>query len=165
MLPLLLALVPLLLMPGLPAKARQGAEQGKAARVMTLPRAQLLVLDARGQVARRVPVEVAATQSTRARGMMFRRSYPPDAGMLFLWRAPRRVAMWMKNTYLPLDMVFIAADGTIVRVHENARPHDLTPIPSQTPVIAVLEVPAGGARRLGLRPGARVKLPPPPKTP
>jgi len=125
-----------------------------------LPRALLEVLDKAGKVTARLAVEVAASNAARARGLMFRRHLAASEGMLFLWPAARPVAMWMKNTFIPLDMVFIGADGRVARVHENARPHDLTPIFAGAPVIAVLEVNAGAARRLGLRPGARLRLPP-----
>ncbi len=108
----------------------------------------------------RIRVQVAANDAARMRGLMFRRQpLADDEGMLFLWPRPQPVAMWMKNTFISLDMVFIDADGMVVRVHENARPHDLTPIPSGVPVKAVLELAAGAAARLGLRPGVMVRLP------
>ncbi|GEM_PF-3413252 len=108
----------------------------------------------------RIRVQVAANDTARMHGLMFRRQpLADDEGMLFLWPRPQPVAMWMKNTFIPLDMVFIDADGMVVRVHENARPHDLTPIPSGVPVKAVLELSAGAATRLGLRPGVMVRLP------
>ena len=104
-------------------------------------------------------VEIAQTPESRARGLMFRRRLPSGHGMLLRWQTPQRVAIWMKNTYLPLDIIFIARDGRIVRVHKRARPLDTTIIPSRQVVIAVLEVPAGDARRFGLRPGVRLRLP------
>ena len=124
-----------------------------------LPRASLVVLDDAGRERAHLSVELATTNEARARGLMFRKELPPGQGMLFLWKEPRRIAMWMKNTFIPLDMVFIAADGHVVRVHENARPHDLSLIPSGAPVIAVLEIPAGSARRYGIKPGSRLLLP------
>ena len=123
-----------------------------------LPRAQVHVLD-NGRVRASLSVELATTADARARGLMFRRHLAPDQGMLLLWPTPRRVAIWMKNTYLPLDIVFIDAQGRVLRVHEHARPLDTRLIPSGAPVIAVLEVAAGMARRLGLRKGARLLLP------
>ena len=104
-------------------------------------------------------VEIAETMKSRARGLMFRRQLKHGHGMLLRWKTPQRVAIWMKNTFLPLDIVFIAPDGHIIHVHHQARPFDTTIIPSRKPVIAVLEVPAGDARRFGLRPGVRLQLP------
>ena len=107
----------------------------------------------------RLHVEIADTVKSRARGLMFRRQLKHGHGMLLRWRTPQHVAIWMKNTYLPLDIVFIEKDGRIARVHRRARPFDTSIIPSRAPVSAVLEVPAGDAARFGLRPGARLRLP------
>lgn len=104
-------------------------------------------------------VEVARTPEQKARGLMFRESLAPDAGMLFLSRRPRRQTMWMKNTLIPLDMLFVAADGRIVRIHERATPMSLESISSRGRVLAVLELRGGTAARLGLRPGDRVRHP------
>ena len=104
-------------------------------------------------------VELADTDAARSRGLMFRRSMDRDAGMLFRFEDTREVAMWMKNTFIPLDMVFIAPDGTIERVHTDAEPHSLTIISSGTPVRFVLELNAGEARRTGLAPGQVVRHP------
>lgn len=95
-------------------------------------------------------VELAQTEAERAQGLMGRKSLPDHTGMLFLFPRPAPVAFWMKNTPLPLDIIFITAEGRVARVHENARPFDLTPIPSGAAVQYVLEVPAGAARRMGL---------------
>ncbi len=123
-----------------------------------LPRGEVLAPKSGGGF-RRLRVEIANTLESRARGLMFRRRLKSGHGMLLRWKAPKRIAIWMKNTYLPLDIIFIARDGRIVRVRERARPLDTTIIPSRTPVIAVLELPAGDARRFGLRPGVRLRLP------
>ncbi len=104
-------------------------------------------------------VEIADTPALRRRGLMFRQRLPRGRGMLLLWPRPSMAALWMKNTLIPLDMVFIDAAGRIVHIHENAQPGDLTPISPGRPVMAVLEIPAGEARRLRLRPGLRVSLP------
>ncbi len=101
-------------------------------------------------------VEIADEDGEHARGLMFRRTLAPDAGMLFLFPDDRVQAFWMKNTYVPLDMLFVAADGRIADLHENAWPLDETPIRSDRPVRAVLEVVAGTVRRLGIRVGDRV---------
>ena len=104
-------------------------------------------------------VEVARSDPDRAQGLMFRRSMPADRGMLFDFERTQPISMWMQNTYISLDMIFIRADGTIARVGENAEPLSTRTISSGEPVRAVLEVNAGTAARLGLRPGDRVEHP------
>ena len=101
-------------------------------------------------------VEVADTAQERQIGLMFRRILPPDHGMLFDYRHSRRVSMWMKNTLIPLDMLFIEADGTIESIRERAVPHSLESIPSEGRVQGVLELPGGTVERLGITPGDRV---------
>lgn len=105
---------------------------------------------------RHFQVEVMRTDSEREKGLMFRKFMPADRGMLFDFKAERPVAMWMKNTYLPLDMIFIGKDGKIVSVAENAEPLSETIIPSQAPALAVLELNAGAAAEIGVRPGDTV---------
>lgn len=102
-------------------------------------------------------IEVADTEAGRERGLMFRRSLAPDAGMLFDFFTPQPVEFWMVNTYIPLDMVFIAADGTVKTVHPNAVPEDPTPIPSGAPVRFVLEIAGGRAAEIGLEPGDKLE--------
>ncbi len=102
-------------------------------------------------------VEIADTPALRERGLMFRHRVPEDRGMLFLYEGVQPVAMWMKNTYIALDMAFLRADGTVARLVEGTVPHSLDTIESQEPVAAVLEVAAGAARKLGLKPGARIR--------
>ena len=104
----------------------------------------------------RFGVEVARTSEEQARGLMYRRRLEPDAGMLFEYGHPRNIAMWMRNTYIPLDMIFIGADWRITRIAERTVPLSLTTVASGGPVRAVLEVNAGTASRLGIRPGDRV---------
>ena len=101
-------------------------------------------------------VEVADTPEERSIGLMFRRSLDPDRGMLFDYRDVRPASMWMKNTYLPLDMLFIAADGRVVNIAENTVPGSLDSIASEGPVRAVLELNAGTVARLGIAPADRV---------
>lgn len=98
-------------------------------------------------------VEVAAGAAQRSRGLMCRFGLPPMTGMLFDFGEERAVAMWMKNTLIPLDMLFIRADGTVRHIARNARPYSLTPIPSTGPVRFVLELAGGTATRLGFAPG------------
>ena len=102
-------------------------------------------------------IELAATPAERAQGLMFRRALAPDAGMLFDFGRSEPVAMWMENTLIPLDMLFIAADGRVVNIAQRAVPMDRTPIPSKGPVKGVLELPGGTAARLGLKPGDTVQ--------
>lgn len=107
----------------------------------------------------RFEVELAVTPGDKARGLMFRQSLAPDAGMLFLYQRPQPISFWMRNTLIPLDIVFIGTDGRISRIHARARPLDETPIPSGGPILAVLEIPGGRAAALGLAIGDRVRGP------
>ena len=107
----------------------------------------------------RFMVEVARTGRQHATGLMFRRRLAPDSGMLFLYRTSQPVTMWMKNTFIPLDMLFVAADGRIVRIAQRTVPHSIQNIPSGGPVSAVLEVNGGTAERLGIRTGDRIVHP------
>jgi uncharacterized membrane protein (UPF0127 family) len=104
-------------------------------------------------------VEVARNDADRAQGLMFRRSMPADRGMLFDFGRVAPVSMWMQNTYLSLDMLFIRPDGTIARIAANTEPLSTRTIPSGEPVLAVLELNAGTAARLGIRAGDRVEHP------
>lgn len=101
-------------------------------------------------------VELAETPEQRARGLMFRRTLAPDAGMLFLFPERERPTMWMANTWLPLDMLFIAADGRIVHLFPNAVPRSRLTVSSPHPARMVLELGGGTARRLGIAPGDRL---------
>ncbi|HEX6013485.1 MAG TPA: DUF192 domain-containing protein [Geminicoccaceae bacterium] len=107
----------------------------------------------------RFTVELADTPAERSRGLMFRESMPADHGMLFDFQAEQPVAFWMKNTPLPLDMVFIDGAGTVVQVAADTTPYSEASIPSRQPVRAVLELNAGTAARRGIRPGAKVRHP------
>ncbi|MCJ2037139.1 DUF192 domain-containing protein [Methylobacterium sp. J-068] len=104
-------------------------------------------------------VEVMRTDADRSRGLMYRRSMAPDHGMLFDFQASAPVAMWMKNTYLPLDMLFIRADGSIAKIAADTEPLSTKVIPSNEPVLSVLELNAGTAARLKLHAGDRVEHP------
>jgi uncharacterized membrane protein (UPF0127 family) len=103
--------------------------------------------------------EIADTPELRQRGLMFRHQLPQDRGMLFDWGEVQPISMWMRNTYVSLDMIFIAADGRVVRIAAATEPLSETTIPSGVPVAAVLEVVAGTAERIGLKPGDRVHHP------
>ena len=107
----------------------------------------------------RFNVELADTPDERAKGLMFREAMPRASGMLFLYPVPQRAQFWMKNTLIPLDMVFIDAAGRVARVHPDARPQDLTPIDGGEGVAAVLEINGGLAARLGLAAGDELRHP------
>ena len=100
--------------------------------------------------------EIADTETLRERGLMFRHILPADKAMLFDFGKPRPVAMWMKNTNISLDMLFIRADGTIAAIAENTVPQSLDIVSVQEPVLGVLEVAAGTVKRLGLHTNDRV---------
>ncbi len=101
-------------------------------------------------------VELATNELERAKGLMFRKELPDGYGMLFDFHTEQPTQFWMRNTYIPLDMIFIKGDGHILRVAENAKPQSDDLIPSGGPVRAVLEVIGGTARRLGIAPGDTV---------
>jgi uncharacterized membrane protein (UPF0127 family) len=101
-------------------------------------------------------VEMAITADEKERGLMFRRELPEGQGMLFDFQFDQNVAFWMKNTFIPLDMLFIRADGRILRIAENTEPMSERNIPSGGPVRAVLEVIGGTAKKLGIAAGDRV---------
>ena len=106
----------------------------------------------------RFTVQVAATEEQQEHGLMFYRSLPADQGMIFPYEPPQDVSFWMKNTLIPLDMVFIRADGTIARI-ATAKPLDETPVPAGEPIAAVLEIRGGRAAELGIRAGDKVDWP------
>src|SRR6266550_9567630 len=101
-------------------------------------------------------VEMASTPEEQAKGLMFRRQLPEGQGMLFDFHQEQPTSFWMKNTYIPLDMIFIRGDGRILRIAENTVPLSEALVPSGGPVRAVLEVIAGTAKKLGIAPGDRV---------
>jgi uncharacterized membrane protein (UPF0127 family) len=104
-------------------------------------------------------VEVMRTDEELQKGLMFRKDLPEGRGMLFDFRPERNVTMWMKNTLIPLDMIFIQGDGRIIRIAENTEVQSEKHIPSGGPVRGVLEVIAGTAKKLGIKPGDRVAHP------
>ncbi len=104
-------------------------------------------------------VEIADTPALRQKGLMFRQSLAPDAGMLFDFGSEQQVAFWMQNTLIPLDMLFIAADGTIRNIHVNARPLDPTAIPSDGAVRFVLEIAGGRSVEIGAKAGDKISYP------
>jgi uncharacterized membrane protein (UPF0127 family) len=105
----------------------------------------------------RFRVEVADNDATRERGLMFRKSLDPDAGMLFDFKSEQNVSFWMKNTLIPLDLLFIDKDGYIINLAAQATPMSEANIPSGGQVLGVLEIKGGRAAELGIEPGDRVK--------
>ena len=102
-------------------------------------------------------IEVAETEQQKSLGLMFRKSWDPGKGMLFPYAKPQELTMWMRNTYIPLDMVFIKANGTIHRIAENTEPFSEDIVASQGAVTAVLELAGGVTRKLGIKAGDSVQ--------
>ncbi|HET6519140.1 MAG TPA: DUF192 domain-containing protein [Geminicoccaceae bacterium] len=140
---------PLLLWAGPPSVAA-------AADVAGLPESELRIVTEGGD-RHRFQVEVARTPAEQSLGLMYRQSLAADRGMLFAYRVPRVISMWMKNTFIPLDMLFIGEDGRIGHIAADTTPLSEASISSEGPAIAVLEVPGGTAERLGIRVGDRVE--------
>ncbi|RRH78464.1 DUF192 domain-containing protein [Falsigemmobacter faecalis] len=107
----------------------------------------------------RFRVEVADSDATRARGLMWREHLDAGAGMLFIYERPGRGQFWMRNTLIPLDMIFADPTGTIRHIHSNAQPKDETVIDGGDNVLAVLEINGGYARRMGIKPGDVMRHP------
>ncbi len=104
-------------------------------------------------------VEIADTEAAREKGLMFRKKLPEGQGMLFDFHREQDVTFWMQNTYIPLDIIFIRANGEILRIAENTEPLSTKLIPSDGPVLAVLEVIGGTASKFGIAPGDRIAHP------
>ncbi|MGI1663242.1 DUF192 domain-containing protein [Palleronia sp. KMU-117] len=107
----------------------------------------------------RFSVEIADDPGERAQGLMNRESLPRSAGMLFVYEAPQRAVFWMKNTLIPLDMIFLDQTGTVTHIHENAVPLDETGIDGGPGVVAVLEINGGLSRQFGLDVGSELRHP------
>ena len=120
-----------------------------------LPQSTLIIATRHGPAV--FNVEIAADQASQERGLMFRSSMAPNAGMLFDFHTPLYVTFWMKNTKLPLDMIFIRQNGTVAGIAANAEPYSEKLIPSAEAVRAVLEINGGRAAALGIEPGAQVR--------
>jgi uncharacterized membrane protein (UPF0127 family) len=154
-------LVALLLLAGLGLNWRwQGsgdvvAASGAAAAPASLQVEPLRITTASG--VREFAVEVARTPEQQSKGLMFRTELADNKGMLFPHDVPRELSMWMRNTYIPLDMLFIRTDGTVHRIAERTEPLSEKVIASQGEVKAVLELAGGAAERLGIRAGDRVE--------
>jgi len=140
-----------LVAPAAPAQAKTAP----AARAAVHPQSGLAVIPLRVK-GHHFRVEVARTGAEQQKGLMFRTAMGKDEGMLFPESSPRQVAFWMRNTILPLDIVFIGADRRILNI-VNAIPYDETPLPSAGPAIAVLELNAGRTKALGIKVGDKVE--------
>ena len=105
----------------------------------------------------RFTVEIAATPEQQAMGLMYRGKLDPDRGMIFPFDPPRDASFWMKNTLIPLDMIFVRADGSIANIAPNTVPYSEEPVYSDGPVAAVLELVGGRADELGIKAGDTVK--------
>ncbi|MFN3077590.1 MAG: DUF192 domain-containing protein, partial [Alphaproteobacteria bacterium] len=116
-----------------------------------------LVITTAAGVSHTFTVELAVDDKQRETGLMFRHSLAPNTGMLFYFGTVMPVSMWMKNTFIPLDMLFIAPSGRIVGIAERTIPHSLDVVSVPEPVISVLEVNGGTTARLGVKPGDRVR--------
>ena len=129
-----------------------GAENGATG----YPRAALFI-DTVGGATHRLDVEVASTGERRSHGLMYRTQLAAGTGMLFVWERDEIAGMWMKNTFIPLDMLFIDRDGRIAHIAANTTPHSLKVISSRRRVRAALELAGGSAARLGIAPGDMVR--------
>jgi uncharacterized membrane protein (UPF0127 family) len=105
----------------------------------------------------RFTVEVARSRDEQSTGLMNRSSLAADRGMIFPFEEPRQASFWMKNTLIPLDMIFVRSDGTIANIEANTVPMSLQPVYSDGPVAAVLEIAGGRAAELGIKAGDTVK--------
>jgi uncharacterized membrane protein (UPF0127 family) len=144
----------LLAVPAAPL-APAAAQNGEA--LVGFEKSSLTIETANGP--QRFEVELALSPRQQQQGLMYRRSMAANAGMLFVYDGLAPVSMWMKNTFIPLDMLFIDAEGRIVRIVERTVPHSLETISAGRPVSGVLELNGGSASRLGIKPGDRVVHP------
>ena len=133
------------------------AAQPALAQLEHFPTGELTIASATGP--HKFQIEIATTPRQMEQGLMFRRNLAPDAGMLFDYGQPMPAMMWMKNTLIPLDMLFVDAKGRIVNIRERAVPGSLDTIPAAGPVRATIELNGGTAARLGIKPGDKVVHP------
>jgi uncharacterized protein len=152
---LIVRIAPLALALALALPLFTGLAGAESAAVAGLRRDPLTIVTARGRV--RFKVEVARTAAQQERGLMFRDAVAPEAGMIFPFDPPQPASFWMKNTKIPLDLLFIRADGTIARIAAMATPYSLELIRANEPVAAVLELAGGRAAAVGITPGNKVR--------
>ncbi len=115
-----------------------------------------LTVTSNGQM-HRFTVEIAKTSEQQSMGLMYRNKLAPDRGMIFPFDPPRDASFWMRNTLIPLDMIFVRADGSIANIAANTVPYSEEPVPSDGPVAAVLEIAGGRSAELGIKPGDKVE--------
>ena len=127
------------------------------AQLATFGKSELTIDTAAGK--QHFTIEEAKTNQQMMQGLMYRQAMAADAGMLFEYDHPQPVSFWMKNTFIPLDMLFIGADGTVLDIHERAVPLSLDAIATDKPVLGVLELNGGTVSRLGIKRGDRVEHP------
>jgi uncharacterized membrane protein (UPF0127 family) len=135
------------------AVARADSDAQQLDRLFSRSTLQIATPDAK---LHKIDVWIADNDVRRARGLMFVDNLADDAGMLFIYPQPQPISMWMKNTHLSLDMLFVSANGRVHRVVENTQPMSLDTISSDGTVLAVIELKAGSAARMNIRPGAQV---------
>lgn len=121
-------------------------------------RVMAVFLDDKGRELCRIKAELAVTNEEQSRGLMFRKDLGPDSGMLFVNSGDEMRSFWMKNTYIPLDMIFINSRNEVRHIHYGAKPLDETAIHSQYPVQYVLEVNAGKAKKCNIRQGTQMSI-------
>ena len=126
-----------------------------AAALERFEKSALSIITAKGEA--KFEIEIAETPQQQAQGLMYRRSMPANAGMLFIYARPQPASYWMKNTFIPLDMLFIGTDGRIVNIRQRTVPHSLAPVRSDGEVLAVLELNGGTTSRLGIKAGDAVR--------
>ncbi|MEQ1490479.1 MAG: DUF192 domain-containing protein [Terricaulis sp.] len=137
------------------ACAQQGAETTSGASIGATAQTEVLTIDAHGGSVR-LNVEIADDEAERNQGLMFRDPLPDDRGMLFHFQTPERASFWMHNTPSSLDIIFIGVDGRILNIADHTTPYSDEPVPAAGMTRGVLEIRAGRAAELGLRPGDRV---------
>ncbi|MCU0701511.1 MAG: DUF192 domain-containing protein [Myxococcaceae bacterium] len=147
--------VPTPVVPSAPPPSRQTDVTAEDYRMPRLPAGRVTVAATQGKKVS-FDVEVAATRDSRTRGLMWRYALPETAGMLFIFPREQPLSFWMRNTLIPLDMLFIDAKGKVVSIVENAEPRTLSSRPSTGPATYVLEVPGGTCAKKGLKAGAQV---------
>ncbi len=140
----------------LSALATSHADQSTAAFLESLDRSELAIATAAGET-HKFEVWLVRNPAERARGLMFVEALEPDGGMLFVYPQPQMIGMWMKNTLIPLDMLFVEADGNIAYIAENTVPHSLETVSAKMPVSAVLELRGGRVAELGIAPGDKLR--------
>lgn len=143
----------LLLFGAAQSAAADGSDTADLDRIFQRSTLQIATPDARLHTFK---IWIADDEQRRARGLMFVKHLAAEDGMLFVYPQPQPISMWMKNTFVPLDMLFVAADGKVARVVENTKPQSLATIESGSPVLGVIELAAGSAARLKIAAGARV---------